>query len=74
MTFHLYGTSLAGIPVDEYAVTDADGIAIFKDVLISGQSPYTVEEVNTPISLSTNGGGEKPKGQSIAGKGYPVSR
>ena len=49
MTFHLYGTSLAGIPVDEYAVTDADGIAIFKDVLISGQSPYTVEEVNTPI-------------------------
>lgn len=44
-TFHLYGTSLAGLKVDEYAVTDEHGIATFKDVLISGSTPYTLEEV-----------------------------
>lgn len=49
VTFHLYGTSLAGIAVDEYAVTNAKGIATFDDVLISGSSPYVVEEVNTAI-------------------------
>ena len=49
VTFHLYGTSLAGIAVDEYAVTDKNGVATFKDVLISGSTPYTVEEVNTAI-------------------------
>ena len=47
--FHLYGTSLAGIAVDQYAVTDANGVATFKDVLISGSEPYTVEEVDTAI-------------------------
>ena len=36
VTFHLYGTSLSGISVDEYAVTDKNGVATFKDVLISG--------------------------------------
>ena len=49
VTFHLYGTSLAGIAVDEYAVTDKNGVATFKDVLISGSEPYTIEEVDTAI-------------------------
>ena len=47
--FHLYGTSLSGLAVDEYAVTDASGIAVFEDVLISGSTPYTLEEVDTDI-------------------------
>ena len=46
MTFHLYGTSLAGLAVDEYAVTDSSGKARFENVLIG--SGYTLEEVNTP--------------------------
>ncbi len=45
--FHLYGTSLSGIQVDEYAVTDKSGKAYFKDVLIG--SGYTLEEVDTAI-------------------------
>lgn len=45
--FHLYGTSLSGIKVDEYAVTDKSGKAYFKDVLIG--SGYTLEEVDTAI-------------------------
>ena len=47
--FHLYGTSLSGLPVDEYAVTDENGVARFENVLISGKTPYTVEEVDTAI-------------------------
>ena len=47
--FHLYGTSLSGLPVDEYAVTDKNGLAKFEDVLISGSTPYVVEEVDTAI-------------------------
>ena len=49
VTFHLYGTSLSGIAVDEYATTDASGVAAFEDVLISGSEPYTIEEVDTAI-------------------------
>ena len=49
VTFHLYGTSLSGIAVDEYAVTDKNGVATFHNVLISGKTPYTVEEVDTAI-------------------------
>lgn len=45
--FHLYGTSLSGIKVDEYAVTDKSGKAYFKDVLIG--TGYTLEEVDTAI-------------------------
>lgn len=45
--FHLYGTSLSGLAVDEYAVTDKNGVATFKDVLISGHESYTLEEVDT---------------------------
>ena len=47
--FHLYGTSLSGLPVDEYAVTNKNGIAKFENVLISGDTPYVVEEVDTAI-------------------------
>ncbi|MDE6280882.1 MAG: TonB-dependent receptor, partial [Oscillospiraceae bacterium] len=43
--FHLYGTSLSGAPVDEYAVTDRTGRAYFRDVLIG--TGYTLEEVDT---------------------------
>lgn len=32
-----------------YAVTDANGVATFEDVLISGSIPYTLEEVDTAI-------------------------
>lgn len=45
--FHLYGTSLSGASVDLYATTDADGIAKFENVLVSGDKPYTLEEVDT---------------------------
>lgn len=47
LKFHLYGTSLSGIKVDEYAVTDADGVAYFSDILIG--TGYTIEEVDTPV-------------------------
>lgn len=49
VTFHLYGTSLSGILVDEYAITDKNGVATFSNVLISGSTPYTLEEVDTAI-------------------------
>ena len=45
--FHLYGTSLSGASVDLYATTNADGVATFKDVIVSGDKPYTLEEVDT---------------------------
>lgn len=47
MTFHLHGTSLSGLTVDEYAVTDSQGIARFENVLIG--SGYVLEEWDTPI-------------------------
>ena len=45
--FHLYGTSLSGLAVDEYAVTDNTGKAVFSDVLIG--TGYTLEEVDAAI-------------------------
>lgn len=45
--FHLFGTSLSGLAVDEYAVTDSSGKAYFRDVLIG--KGYTLEEVDTAI-------------------------
>lgn len=45
--FHLSGTSLSGLPVDEYAVTDENGVATFRDVLIG--TGYTLEEMDTAI-------------------------
>ena len=56
--FHLYGTSHSGLKVDEYAVTDKNGIATFNDVLMGNN--YTLEEVDTdskyvvPESQSAN--------------------
>ena len=47
LKFRLYGTSLSGIKVDEYATTDKNGVATFKNILIG--SNYTIEEVDTPI-------------------------
>lgn len=47
--FHLYGTSLSGLAVDTYAVTDKNGVAKFENVLISGSANYTIEEVDTAI-------------------------
>lgn len=45
--FHLFGTSLSGLAVDEYAVVGSDGKAYFRDVLIG--TGYTLEEVDTAI-------------------------
>ena len=47
VTFHLSGTSLSGLAVDEYAVTDSSGVARFDDVLIG--TGYVLEEVDTAI-------------------------
>ena len=45
--FHLFGTSLSGLNVDEFAVTDENGVATFRDVLIG--TGYTLEEMDTAI-------------------------
>ena len=48
ITFHLFGETVNGMAVDEYATTDADGIAVFaaeKGGIPRGS--YTVEEVDT---------------------------
>ena len=45
--FHLTGTSLAGLPADEYAVTGSNGKAVFTDVLIG--TGYILSEVDTGI-------------------------
>ena len=47
MKFRLSGTSLSGIEVNEYAVTDENGVATFKDVLIG--TGYILEEIDTPL-------------------------
>lgn len=47
VNFHLFGTSLSGLAVDEYAMTDSSGKAYFRDVLIG--TGYTLEEVDTAI-------------------------
>lgn len=49
MKFHLFGTSASGLSVDEYAVTDENGVATFKNVLIAGSAGYTLEEVETAV-------------------------
>ena len=45
--FYRHGTSLSGLAVDEYAVTDNTGKVVFSDVLIG--TGYTLEEVDTAI-------------------------
>ena len=46
MRFHLHGTSLSGLAVDEYAVVGSDGKAYFQGVLIG--NGYALEEAGTP--------------------------
>lgn len=46
LKFRLSGTSLSGIEVNSFAVTDENGVATFKDVLIG--TGYSLEEVDTP--------------------------
>lgn len=58
--FHLYGTSLSGAKVDEYSVTDSSGVANFKNILVSGSSNYTLEEVDTAVRYVV------PKSQTAA--------
>lgn len=63
MKFHLYGTSLSGLPVDEYAVTDKNGLAKFENVLISGDTrmwlrkwiPQSAMSFLLPRQLRLNG-------------------
>ena len=45
--FHLYGQSISGVAVDQYAVTDSTGKALFENIPIG--SGYTLEEVDTPV-------------------------
>lgn len=45
--FHLTGASLSGLPIDEYAVTDSTGKAVFSDVLIG--TGYVLSEVDTDV-------------------------
>ena len=47
VTFRLSGTSLSGLAVDEYAVTDSSGVARFDDVLTG--TGYVLEEVDTAV-------------------------
>lgn len=47
VTFRLSGTSLSGLPVEEYAVSDSSGVARFEGVLIG--TGYVLEEVNVDI-------------------------
>lgn len=49
MKFHLYGKSASGIEVNEYATTDKNGVATFRNILIAGASGYTMEEVETAV-------------------------
>ena len=67
VTFHLYGTSASGLEVDEYAVTGADGVAHFENVLISGNTPYTIEEVDTAERYVV------PESQSVSILWYDVA-
>lgn len=58
--FKLTGTSLSGETIEQYAVTNAKGMATFSDVLISGNVKYTLSEVNVEARY------EVPASQSVA--------
>ncbi len=47
MKFRLSGTSLSGIEVNAFAVTDENGVATFKGVPIG--TGYVLEEIDTPL-------------------------
>lgn len=48
LKFNLMGTSLTGKSVDMTVSTNADGIAMFNEVPVSGDTPYTLTEVDIP--------------------------
>ena len=48
LKFNLKGTSLTGKSVDMTVSTNADGIAMFNEVPVSGDTPYTLTEVDIP--------------------------
>ena len=58
--FRLTGTSLSGEKIDLIATTNANGVAVFEDVLITGHSTYTVTEVDTKAYYIT------PAAQSVS--------
>ena len=58
--FHLYGKSLSGAKVDKYATTNSKGVAEFKNILVSGSTNYTLEEVDTAVRYVV------PKSQTAA--------
>ncbi len=47
--FHLYGTSLSGLRVDEYAVTNAAALLDSATCSSAAARPYTIEEVDTAV-------------------------
>ena len=47
MKFHLYGKSSDGLDVNEYATTDNNGVAHFRNIYVG--SKYILEEVDTPV-------------------------
>ena len=48
LKFNLKGTSLTGKSIDMTVSTNADGVAMFNEVPISGDTPYTLTEVDIP--------------------------
>lgn len=58
VTFRLSGTSLSGLAVDEYAVTDSSGVARFDDVqtcdgyvLHTGPVPFQIDGIQTVVTV-----------------------
>ena len=47
--FRLYGTSLNGTEINEYANTDSTGTAKFNNILVSGEDGYVLEEIDTAL-------------------------
>lgn len=54
VTFHLYGTSLAGIAVDEYAVTDKNGIATVAGQKMKEAYIATKEKAERSVNANEN--------------------
>ena len=70
--FHLYGTSVSGLAVDEFAVTNSKGVATFKDVLIG--SGYTLEEVDTAIRYVVPASQSQVEWNSVTNKSFQYSQ
>ena len=57
--FWLHGYSLSGEEVSMTAFSNASGVAVFNDVLVSDSSGYEVEEINYPVQY------EEPDTQTV---------